>query len=152
MSVSILHKITGAVLFKSDAANLSGAYLSGADLSGANLSGANLHSAYLRSANLHSANLHSADLRSADLSGATLSTGETFERYLAEVVPALCVAGGRAVADVVTPEHWACNSWDNCPMAAAFDVHGPEECPPLLRPRVTQFIGRWLGSAPTLDL
>ena len=110
MSVSILHKITGAVLFKSDAANLSGAYLSGADLSGANL-------------------------RSA-----TLSTGETFERYLAEVVPALCVAGGRAVADVVTPEHWACNSWDNCPMAAAFGVHGPEECPPLLRPRVTQFI------------
>lgn len=46
----ILHKITGAVLYSGDIANLEGANLEGADLEGADLEGANLEGAILRGA------------------------------------------------------------------------------------------------------
>jgi hypothetical protein len=98
--------------------DLSRANLSGADLSGVNLSGAHLSGAHL--------------------SGAILPTGERWESYLSEVVPALLIAGGKTLAG--TREHWECHVWDNCPMPYAFGAHGLKGVPVLLRPRVEQFI------------
>ena len=94
---------------------------SGANLSDANLSGAYLSGAYLTRANL---------------SGALIETGETWEQYLQEVVPALIAAGGHPVS----PQAWACHTWRNCPMAEAFGVHSITEVPVLLRPRAAQFL------------
>ena len=91
----------------------------------------NLEGAYLEGANLKGAYLHPST---------RLDTGETFEEYLRDVLPALCTAGGRALADVITREHWECHEWANCPMAAAFGVKDPNGCPVLLRPRVDQFV------------
>ena len=111
-------------------ANPSYADLSGADLGGANLSGANLYGA----------NLYGVNLRNANLSGTTLWTGEKWESYLAEVVPALLIAGGRALRDFVTKDLWACHTWQNCPMAEAFKCQGIDGVPILLRPRAQQFV------------
>ena len=89
------------------------------------------------------ANLRGADLLGANLLGARgirLPTGETWEEYLTQTVPALCTAGGRALSDVATPEHWDCHEWGNCPMSAAFGVDSMERVPILHRPRVEQFI------------
>jgi hypothetical protein len=77
MSIEILHRITGAVLFSSDTASsilgaVKQAVASGANLRDANLSGANLRDANLRWANLGGANLSGANLGGADLSGANL--------------------------------------------------------------------------------
>ena len=72
MSVSILHRDTGAVLFTVPGDTLVGANLRGANLTGANLTGANLRGANLSGANLYGANLTWADLRGADLYGADL--------------------------------------------------------------------------------
>ena len=119
-------------------ANLRSANLSGADLSGADLRSADLRSANLSGANLSGANLRGADLSGADLSGADLDTGESWEEYLATVVPALCTAGGVPLAEVAT--HFECHSWSNCPMAAAFQCGGIEGVPVLFRPRAEQFI------------
>ena len=121
-------------------ANLSSANLRFANLSSANLSFADLSSADLSSANLRSANLSFADLSSANLSFANLPTGERWERYLSEVVPALLKAGGKPLEIVCADEHWNCHGWDNCPMAAAFGVKGASETPLLLQPRVEQFV------------
>jgi hypothetical protein len=127
-------------------ANLCGADLRDADLYGADLYGADLRDADLRGAdlcgaNLRGANLCGADLRDADLSGANLCdtiipTGETWETYLAEVVPALIEAGGHTIPD----EGWQCHSWNNCPMACAFGVNSIGHIPILYRPRVKQFV------------
>ncbi len=119
----------------------SGADLGSADLGSANLRGANLRGANLGSADLGSADLGSADLCGADLCGAKnvhLPTGETWEEYLTETVPALLTAGGKSLESFV--EHFACHSWDNCPMAYAFDTHDLSGVPLLLRPRAEQFI------------
>src|SRR5882757_2856144 len=108
------------------------------------------HKANLRSANLSSANLSSANLSSADLSYANLSyanlddstpidTGETWKEYKEQTVPALLIAGGKALRDVIE-QSWDCHSWENCPMAVAFDVHKVEDVPILYRPRAEQFI------------
>ena len=127
-------------------ADLSGANLSGADLSGADLSSADLNSADLRSADLSGANLSGADLSGADLSSADLNsaknvrlpTGETWNEYLSVVVPALLTAGGKSLESFA--QHFTCHTWDNCPMAHAFDGHTLADVPILLRPRAEQFI------------
>ena len=116
-------------------ANLSHhADLSHADLRRANLSGANLSGANLRGANLRGANL-----RDADLSGADLPPGYEWERYLAEVVPALLTAGGKTLGEVVTAS-WECHDWTNCPMAVAFGVQSLSEIPLLYRREAEFFV------------
>jgi len=141
-------------------ANLQGANLQGANLQKSNLFKANLRGADLQGANLRQANLARVDLWDADcqdasfyeanlygaklggtinLTGATLPTGETWEVYLSEVVPALCQAGGRSLAEVAAA--WDFHNWEGgCPMAVAFGVKGISEIPLLLQPRVKQFI------------
>lgn len=122
------------------------AYLGGADLGYANLREADLVGAYLRGADLGGANLEDANLRGADLVGAkfddktVMPYGETWREYLEHVVPQLLIAGGKPLAAVACEEHWKCNSWENCPMAAAFDVHSESDTPLLLRPRVREFV------------
>jgi hypothetical protein len=122
-------------------ANLRGANLRDASLRGANLVGASLSGANLRDANLSDANLRDANLRDASLRGAKnlrLPTGETWEEYLTETVPALLTAGGKALESFV--DHWQCHDWTNCPMAHAFDAPNLDDVPILLRPRAEQFI------------
>ena len=144
-------------------ANLGGADLGGANLGGANLRGANLRGANLREADLRDANLGGADLRDADLGGANLRdadlggadlvgaknlrlpTGETWEEYLSETVPALLTAGGKKLDEVATEEVWNCHSWDNCPMALAFGVHAIAQIPPLYRQQASQFVSLFDG-------
>ena len=131
-------------------ANLVGANLRGADLVGANLRGADLRDADLRGADLRDADLRDADLRGAylrgtdlrdaDLRGATMPTGETWEQYLADTVPALLCANGKTVKDIVASGAWECHSWTNCPMAVAFDCDSVSDIPTLFRPRAEQFI------------
>ena len=130
--------LDGASLY---GANLDGANLDGADLDGANLYGANLYGASLDGASLVGANLYGANLYGANLDGATrLTTGETWDEYLRETLPALLTAGGRALAEVATAEHWDCHNWGNCPMHAAFGAADIGGVPILLRPRAEQFI------------
>ena len=137
--------INNKVLKEIDADNLQGANLIGANLERANLVGANLRESDLRGANLKESDLRRADLRKSDLrgvnlAGATLPTGEKYEKYLAEVVPALLMAGGKTLAEVVNEEVWNCHEWTICPMAVAFGVHKLSDIPLLYRPRVEQFI------------
>ncbi len=82
MQIRIVHAVTGAALYTTEADSLragveaavkANADLSGANLSMATLSGANLFGANLSGANLFGANLFGADLAGADLSGADLS-------------------------------------------------------------------------------
>jgi hypothetical protein len=138
--------LSGAYL---SGADLSGADLYGADLSGANLSGATLSGATLRGAdlswaNLSWANLSWATLRGADLSGATLPTGIKWETYLTELVPALLIAGGKTLREVVSVKTWNCHVWKQdglaCPMAVAFDAVGINEIPVLYRQLAKEFI------------
>ena len=96
--------------------------------------------ANLTGADLTGANLRVANLREANLTGATMPLGEKWEEYLKAVVPALLMAGGHSLENVATPERWECHSWDNCPMAAAFDVNREEETPLFLRCRVREFV------------
>jgi len=122
-------------------ANLQGADLRDAYLRGADLRDAYLRDAYLQGADLQGANLQGANLRGADLRDAKnlrLPTGETWEQYLAETVPALLTAAGKSLESYKAA--WECHSWDNCPMAHAFDVHTLEDVPLLLRPRAEQFV------------
>ena len=137
--------LTGANL---TGANLSGARLSGADLTGADLSdadltgaylgGANLTSANLTGANLTGANLSDAYLSGADLSGASLSDTLRWEQYISDVVPALCIAGGKSLAEVAAA--WDCHAWSNCPMKIAFGADSLEEVPAMYRLEVKRFV------------
>jgi hypothetical protein len=155
MTRKIVHWYTGAVLWEGDAetvkdaihaalatgadltdANLRGANLTGANLTGANLTGANLTGAYLTGANLRGANLTDANLRGAK--NIRLPTGETWDEYLTETLPALLTAGGKSLESFT--EHWQCHTWDNCPMAHAFGGNSLNDVPILLRPRAEQFI------------
>ena len=150
MQRRILKWWDGAVLWEGEAETVkdaihaalaSGAHLTGADLTGADLRRADLTGAHLTGAHLTDANLTGANLRGADLTGADnlrLPTGETWIEYLTETVPALLQAGGKPLTDFA--KAWECHSWDNCPMAHAFDGHGIEDVPILLRPRAKQFI------------
>ena len=124
-------------------ADLKYANLECANLECANLGGANLGGAHLKGANLEYANLEGADLNSAHLNGAKelrLPTGETYEEYLTQTVPALLTAGGKKIEEVANEKNWSCHTWENCPMAVAFSVNTLEEVPVLLRPRAAQFV------------
>lgn len=147
-------------------ANLDGASLEGMVLDHAWLVGASLNNAWLVDASLNNASLNNASLNNARLDGARLDhaklvgaklnnarldhaefdsetrlpTGETWEEYLRETLPALLVSGGRALSEVATAEHWDCHDWDNCPMHAAFGAGDISDVPILLRPRAEQFI------------
>ena len=134
-------------------AYLGGAYLGGAYLGGADLGGANLRDANLRGANLGGADLGDADLRGANLRGANLRDANLrdadlgdvlWEAYLADVVPALLTAGGKTLAEVATPETWACHSWRGdgiaCPIATAFDCASLAGVPALYRQQAERFI------------
>ena len=150
MKIEIKSRWTGSVLFSIETESIKlaveAAVKTGANLSGANLSGANLSEADLSGADLSRANLFRADLSGANLYGANLKpttilpTGETWKQYLDEVLPALLVAGGKSLGKVATKKNWDCHSWDNCPMAVAFNVKSIQEIPMLLRPRADQFI------------
>jgi hypothetical protein len=120
MPVTIKNRWTGEVLLTVEKDALAYADLKGACLTGADLTG--------------------ADLKGASLTGASLPTGERWETYLSEVVPALLTAGGCTIQNILDASAWQCHSWGNCPMAMAFGVHGFECTPLLLRPRVTEFI------------
>jgi hypothetical protein len=160
MKMQITRRDTGVTIYEAEAAtilellnlavkdsvnlyraSLNGASLNRASLNGASLNGANLNRANLDGASLNRANLDGASLDGASLNGATIiETGETWKQYLSEIVPALLIAGGRALADVLTREHWDCHSWENCPMAAAFSTKSVSGVPLLLKPRADQFI------------
>jgi len=134
---------------------LRGTDLRGADLTGADLTGAVLTDTDLRGADLTDTDLRGADLTGADLTGAVLrdavltgavltdavlSDGVRWDEYLREVVPALLVAGGRALVEVATPDVWACHAWNNCPMHAAFGASGTHEVPALYRGQAERFV------------
>ena len=87
---------------------------------------------------LRYADLRYADLSSADLRYAVLPTGERFESYLSDVVPALLAAGGRPVEELVPS--FSCHKWANCPMHEAFGIERAADGPPLLVPRIEQFV------------
>ena len=66
--------------------------------------------------------------------------GTKWETYLSETVPALLVAGGKTIAEIVQCGAWECHSWSNCPMHAAFGINNPNQGPTLLRPRIAEFM------------
>ena len=119
-------------------ADLSRAYFSGENLSGANLSGAYLRDANLSRANLSRTDLSGANLIGVKLSGAKLENGLSWEKYLSEVVPALCVAGGKSLEEVAAV--WDCHSWKNCPMHIAFGVNSIEKIPALYQFEADRFV------------
>ncbi len=109
-----------------------------ADLSYADLRGADLYGVDLRGANLSGADLNCATLSGAKLHGANLPAGYKWEQYLAEVVPALCTAGGKTLEEVAAG--WDCHEWDNCPMHIAFDAPNISAVPALYRREAEFFI------------
>jgi uncharacterized protein YjbI with pentapeptide repeats len=132
-------------------ANLYGANLGGANLGDANLGDANLYGANLRGANLYGANLGGANLGGANLGGANLGganlgddtvlpDGVVWKTYLEEVVPALLTVAGKDLEAVANKEVWECHSWDNCPMAVAFNVQSLSNVPPLFRAQANLFV------------
>lgn len=101
----------------------------------------------LTGADLAGAVLTGAVLRGADLRDAVLRDGYTrWEEYKKEVVPALCMAGGRSLDEVANPETWACHRWGSdgkamgCPMATAFNVKAVAEIPAMYRQLANDFI------------
>ena len=84
------------------------------------------------------ADFSDADLSNANLSGAIFENGLSWEQYLSEVVPALCIAGGKSLEEVAAV--WNCHSWENCPMHIAFGVNSLKEIPEMHREEVEQFI------------
>jgi len=125
MKIEIKSWVTGGVLFAVEAASLRVA----------------VEIAVSRGANLRGANLGGANLRDAtNVEHIRLETGETLEEYRRDVVPALLTAGGKTLAEVLDSGCWDCHEWSTCPMAVAFGIDKPESAPPLLRPRVEQFV------------
>ena len=116
---------TNAVIWSGEAETVKDA------LHAALAAGASGYRAYLVGANLVGANL-------GDAKNMRLPTGETWDEYLSITVPALLTAGGKSLESFA--EHWQCHTWDNCPMAHAFDVKSPGDVPLLFRPRAEQFI------------
>jgi hypothetical protein len=142
-----------------DGARLDGARLDGARLDGARLDGASLDRASLVGASLVGASLVGASLDGASLDGArldgaknlTMPTGESWEEYLTQTVPALLTAGGKALDDVANEEHWSCHDWNNCPIKAAFDVKSADDVPPLYRMHAKQFVSLFDAKQIPLD-
>ncbi len=136
-------------------ADLERADLDGANLNYANLDGAYLNGAYLKGADLRGANLNYADLRGANLNGAKnlrMPTGETWEEYLTQTLPALLTAGGHALDDVANEEHWVCHDWTNCPIKAAFDVDSTDKVHPLYRQHAKQFLSLFDANQISLEI
>jgi uncharacterized protein YjbI with pentapeptide repeats len=126
-----------------NSASLNYASLDGARLDGASLVGASLVGARLVGARFNYARLDGASLVGASLDGAkklTMPTGETWEEYLTQTVPALLTAGGKTLDEVANPEHWGCHDWTNCPIRAAFGVDSTDKVPPLYRQHAKQFV------------
>jgi len=126
-------------------ANLKGANLRDADLTYATLSGANLEGAALVGANLVGVKLTGAILWRAGIAGSKnlrLPTGETWEEYLAETVPALLVAGGDFLRYVATEASWKPKAarYADTPMGIAFAVDAPWKVPSLYRQHAEQFM------------
>jgi hypothetical protein len=133
--------LRGSDLSESDlrGSDLSESDLRGSDLRGSNLSGSNLRNSNLSGSNLSGSNLSGSNLSNSNLRKVILPYGETWEQYLAEVVPNLLKAGGKDISEIVK-EAWDCHNWDNCPMACAFSVKSEGDTPLLLRPRVQEFV------------
>ncbi|HEY2497326.1 MAG TPA: hypothetical protein VGK24_09675, partial [Candidatus Angelobacter sp.] len=74
-----------------------------------------------------------------DINAPIIAKTKTFIE--ADLVP-LLKAGGR-FDEVMKPEHWTCNDWNNCPMAAAFGVDGLEGIPSEWREKARFFIARF---------
>src|SRR5258708_5649270 len=127
-----IKSVFGKVLYTADAddliAALQKAVKDEADLRGADLSVANLSGANLRGANLSGAYLSWANLR-----GAYLPTGETWEQYRKEVVPALL--NDSYDLRELAKKSWQNHSWDSCPLATRYNTHSLDGVPILLRPR-----------------
>ena len=134
-------------------ANMRSADMRHSDMRSADMRNADMRNADMRSADMRSADMRCADMRSADMSGAlmnramlnganmrsaVLTTGESWEKYLSVVVPALCQAGGQPL--VAVADAWNCHEWSNCPMRVAFGVRDEKDYPLLLQPRVAQFV------------
>ena len=132
--------LSGANLSSTDVsrANFSNANLSNANLSKADLSFTDLGNANLSGTNLNGTNFSGANVRGANLIGANLENGLSWERYLSEVVPALCIAGEKSLEEVAAV--WNCHSWKNCPMHVAFGVNLLREIPKLYRLEAERFI------------
>ncbi len=122
MKIEIKSWVTGSVILEAEADSLRVA----------------LQVAVGKRADLHGADLQDANLLGADLRGAGIDTGETLAEYIRDVVPVLCMAGGKPLAEVAAA--WDCHSWENCPMAVAFGVKGIEDVPAFYRPRARQFV------------
>lgn len=128
--------IAGAVLYESEAGTVREAVEEAAKLRGANLTRADL-----TDANLRAANLIDADLDGAKLSPDTIMPdGVLWSRYLSETVPALLTAGGKTLDEIREAGAWECHDWFNCPMRVAFGIDEAEQGPPLLIPRIREFI------------
>ena len=136
-------------------ADLRGAYLERTDLQEADLRDADLQEACGQRVNLNRANLEWATLRGADLQGADLresnlvradlvlglmSSGESFEEFVDNVVPALLTAGGKTLEEIVASGAWDSHDWPNNPISAAFDCDSLAGVPLLLRSRANQFL------------
>ena len=117
---------------------LADADLTDADLTDSDLTEVDLTGARLAGARLTGARLTGANFTGADLTGARLDTGEYWEEYVTEVVPALLIAGGHTLEEAAAA--WACHNWENCPMAVAFDVHKVFDAPPRFREQIRQFV------------
>ena len=122
MTRTILNRFSGAVIWKGKAKTVKDA----------------LHAAIAAKVDLSRANLSRANLSGADLSPEALVTSELWRDYITQVVPALLVAGGKAL-DSFAP-HFDCHSWDNCPIAYAFNAKGIEDVPILLKARAYEFV------------
>jgi hypothetical protein len=119
--IEIKHRLSDAVLFKSESAttlreavinavnagayledaNLAGAYLEDANLAGAYLAGANLAGAYLAGANLAGAYLAGANLEDAYLAGAYLAGANLEDAYLAGAYLAGAYLAGAYLEDAI---------------------------------------------------
>lgn len=72
-----------------------------------------------------------------------MPSGETWEEYVTQTVPALLTAGGKALDEVANEEHWDCHDWDNCPIKTAFDAKDIQDVPPLYRQQASLFVSRF---------
>ena len=94
--------------------------------------------AHLGGADLRGADLGGAHLGGADLGGADLPTGEKWEDYRKQVVPALLNGSPEWVEKITNS--WKNHSWENCPLATRYQTNSLAGLPILLRPRGEQFI------------
>jgi len=66
----------------------------------------------------------------------------TVEKFIIGELGDLLSAGGRQ-SEALREDHWTCNSWDNCPMAAAFGVNSLNSIPALWKPKAEFFVSQY---------